>query len=130
MPPAYSTEELSAGDLVRRLEERGIPSTIEQDADSWYCVFWAPRPGDGVRERVATGSAETQPLAICRALLNLPLVGSGKRLRLRRASRGWVPDESAPHPAFAGRAASADGTESSKMEEVNRPFEPARAQES
>lgn len=104
VPPTYSTEEPPASDLVQRLEDCGITASIEQDADSWYCVFWAPGPGDSTKERVASGSAAARPLAICRAVLNLPLVGSGKRLRLRRASRGWIPDEAGPHPAFAAPA--------------------------
>jgi hypothetical protein len=99
--PSYSTEEPKADDLVRRLETHGITASIEQNADTWYCVFWSPQPGDGKRERVATGSAAARPLAICRAVLNLPLSGTGKRLRLRKAARGWIPDEGGPRPVFA-----------------------------
>lgn len=87
-PLAYSTDECAADALTAVLEKRSITSTVEHDADYWYCVFWAPRPGDGVLERVASGSAVLRPLAICRAVMNLPLTGSGNRLRLRRASRG------------------------------------------
>ena len=129
--PQYSTEESLAADLVMRLESRGITASVEQDADSWYCVVWAPRPGDGREERVASGSATTRPLAVCRAVLNLPLVGTGKRLRLRRASRGWIPDESALHPAFAAPSPSgsptAEPTDSQVADDDDRSFEPARA---
>jgi hypothetical protein len=132
MTPRYSTEESPAADLVRRLENQGITAAIEQDADSWYCVFWAPRPGDGTKERIASGSAEARPLAVCRAVLNLPLVGTGKRLRLGRASRGWIPDETAPHPAFAdpsesGPSAIEERTSSLVVEDDDRSFEPSRA---
>ena len=99
-PLAYSTDECTAEALTALLEKRGITSTVEQDADYWYCVFWAPRPGDGVLERVASGSAALRALAICRAVMNLPLTGRGSRLRLRRASRGWIgPDDAEPRPA-------------------------------
>jgi hypothetical protein len=132
MTPRYSTEESPAADLVRRLENQGITAAIEQDADSWYCVFWAARPGDGTKERIASGSAEARPLAVCRAVLNLPLVGTGKRLRLRRASRGWIPDEAAPHPAFAdppesGPAPLAERAGSLVMDGEDLTLEPSRA---
>jgi hypothetical protein len=131
-PPRYSTEESLAADVLERLENRGITASIEQDADSWYCVFWAPRPGDGTNERIATGSAAARPLAVCRAVLNLPLAGTGKRLRLRRASRGWIPDEAAPHPALAVRSERrpepiGERSGSQVMDGDDRSVEPARA---
>lgn len=119
-PLAYSTDESAADALIALLEKRDITATVERDADSWYCVFWAPRPGDAVKERVASGSAALRPLAVCRAVLNLPLTGSGTRLRLRRSSRGWVgPDETGPR-----RVASDDGGES--LADAKSP-EPTRA---
>jgi hypothetical protein len=131
-PPHYSTEESPASDLVQRLEDRGIAASMEQDDGLWYCVFWAPRPGDSTKERVASGSAAARPLAICRAVLNLPLVGSGKRLRLRRASRGWIPDEAGLHPAFTAAAEdgvppSEGGTDSPVVDGDDRFLEPSRA---
>jgi hypothetical protein len=131
-PPHYSTEELTASDLVQRLEDRGIAASMEQDDGLWYCVFWAPRPGDSTKERVASGSAAARPLAICRAVLNLPLVGSGKRLRLRRASRGWIPDEAGLHPAFALPADGdlppiSEGADSPVADADDRFLEPSRA---
>jgi hypothetical protein len=126
-PPQYSTEESQAADLVQRLEGHGITANLEHDADSWYCVFWAPRPGDGTKERVASGSAAARPLAICRAVLNLPLAGAGKRLRLRRASRGWIPDEGGPHPAFAATTKGEQPESPVASDEDERCPEPSRA---
>lgn len=126
-PPQYSTEESQAADLVRRLEAQGITAIIEQDADSWYCVFWAPRPGDGTKERVASGGAAARPLAICRAVLNLPLSGAGKRLRLRKASRGWIPDEGGPHPAFAASTKGGQSENPVACDADERSLEPSRA---
>jgi hypothetical protein len=105
--PPYSTEETAAQELVVRLDRQGITATFEQDGDYWYCVFWGPRAGDGVKERVSSGSALTRPLAICRAVLNLPLSGSGKRLRLRIASRGWI-GSGAPGPTASLERGKAD----------------------
>jgi hypothetical protein len=102
-PPSYSTEESPAAELLARLEAHGITACIEQDADSWYCVFWAARAGDETKERIASGGAPARPLAICRAVLNLPLSGAGKRLRLRKAVRGWIPDDGGPRPAPASK---------------------------
>jgi hypothetical protein len=117
---AYSTDERAADALAARLEEKGIKATLEQDSEAWYCVFWAPRPGDDVAERVASGSAASRPLAICRAILNLPLSGSGRHLHLRRTSRGWIgPDETGPR-----RVASDDG--GAGLGDAESP-EPARA---
>jgi hypothetical protein len=111
-PLAYSTDDGAADALTAHLEERGIAATFEQDADYWFCVFWSPRSGDALLERIASGTAPTRPLAICRAVLNLPLVGSGKRLRLRRTTRGWIgPEDAAPRAieAEAGRSTHGDG---------------------
>jgi hypothetical protein len=126
-PPRYSTDESRAADLVQRLEGHGITANLEHDADSWYCVFWAPRPGDETKERVASGSAAARPLAICRAVLNLPLAGAGKRLRLRRASRGWIPDEGGPHPAFAATTKGEQPESPVASDEDERCPEPSRA---
>jgi hypothetical protein len=111
-PLAYSTDEVAAEALRAHLEKRSIAATLEQDADHWYCVFWSSRSGDAVMERIATGTAPTRPLAICRAALNLPLVGSGNRLRLRRTTRGWIgPEDAAPKAIEAedGRSTRGDG---------------------
>jgi len=89
-PLPYSTDEHAADGLMSRLERVGLTAELEQEKDHWYCVFWAPRRGDGQKERIASGSALERPLAICRAVLNLPLSGSGSKLRLRSASRGWI----------------------------------------
>lgn len=99
-PPPYSRDEAAADSLATLLATLGIEPSLERDGDSWYCVFRAAQAGDGVKERIASGSATTRALAICRAVLNLPLSGTGSRLRLRRASRGWIGDEDA-HPRAA-----------------------------
>jgi hypothetical protein len=123
-PLAYSTDEGAADALTAHLEKRGIAATLERDADYWYCVFWSPRSGDAVMERIATGTAPTRPLAVCRAAMNLPLVGSGNRLRLRRTTRGWIgPEDAAP------RAVGADGGRSTRPDE-DRLERPRAAQES
>jgi hypothetical protein len=110
--PPYSTDEAAAGELASRLESQGITSTFERDGDHWYCVIWTPRQGDGVKERIASGSARTRPLAICRAVLNVPLIGSGNRLRIRTASRGWIGrDTSASEPRDGKRSADVIGME-------------------
>jgi hypothetical protein len=98
-PPFYSTQDFASDDLVTRLRSHGIEAELEQDGDTWYCIFWASLPGDGVRERVASGSADTRALAICRAVLNLPISGTGRRLHLRTASRGWIGDDEFPRAA-------------------------------
>jgi hypothetical protein len=122
-PLAYSTDEGAADALTAHLEKRGIAATFEQDADHWYCIFWTPRSGDAVMERIASGAAPTRPLAICRAALNLPLVGSGNRLRLRRTTRGWIgPQDAAP------RAIEAEAGRSTRGEE-DRLERPRTAQE-
>lgn len=99
-PPPYSRDEAAADSLAARLEALGIEPSLERDGDYWYCVFRATQAGDGVKERIASGSATTRALAICRAVLNLPLSGTGSRLRLRRASQGWIGDDEA-HPRAA-----------------------------
>jgi hypothetical protein len=110
--PPYSTDETAADELASRLEAQGITSTFERDGNHWYCVIWTPRPGDAVKERIASGSALTRPLAICRAVLNVPLTGSGNRLRIRTASRGWIGrDPSASEPRDGKRGADVIGME-------------------
>jgi hypothetical protein len=99
-PPPYSRDEAAADSLAARLATLGIEPSLERDGDRWYCVFRAAQSGDGLKERIASGSAPTRALAICRAVLNLPLSGTGSRLRLRRASRGWIGDDDA-HPRAA-----------------------------
>jgi hypothetical protein len=119
---AYSTDDRAADRLAARLEEKGIKATMEQASEAWYCVFWASRPGDNVAERVASGSATSRPLAICRAVLNLPLSGSGRHLHLRRTSHGWIgPDEVGPR-----RVAPDCGRESLTDAESPAPARPAR----
>jgi hypothetical protein len=119
--------------LIADLRSRaGLETTFEHDGDDWYCVFWAARPGDGTKERVASGSAPTRSLATCRAILNLPLKGTGSHLRLRRSSRGWIrPDEELrPVPTGSGQDASSADPPGDHLvtDEEERPFAALRAE--
>lgn len=69
--PPYSTSEKAANRLLRRLELQDMPCTIEQIDGVWFCTFWIVFPGS--RERLSTGSGETRPLAIARAVMNARL---------------------------------------------------------
>lgn len=128
-PPFYSTEDAASDVLVTRLRHQGIEAELEQESGNWYCVFWASQQGDGVRERVASGSAEARALAICRAVLNLHLSGTGERLRLRTASRGWIVGDELPH--LVGHApqwtdADAETGPRSESEELREPTRAVR----
>ena len=90
--PSYSTDDRAADAVLSRLATQGLASTFEQDEDKWYCVLWVDGNGDRAKERLATGSAPTRPLAICRAVLNLPLRAKGRSLRLGRSPRGFIAD--------------------------------------
>jgi len=68
--PPYSTDEAAADELTARLEERGLFATCESSDGVWYATLWL---GAGEkRERLATGSGETRPSALSRAVVNLP----------------------------------------------------------
>jgi hypothetical protein len=68
--PPYSTDPTAADQLTARLEGHGISQTCESVQGVWYCTLWIPIAGQ--KERLATGSGETRPLALCRAVVNLP----------------------------------------------------------
>jgi hypothetical protein len=68
--PPYSTDASTANLLVRRLEELGLTVTCELEKPVWHCALAALI--NGARERLATGSAPTRAVAICRAVVNLP----------------------------------------------------------
>jgi hypothetical protein len=83
--PPYSTSEKAANRLLRRLEMQDMPCTIEQIDGVWYCTFWIAFPGS--RERLSTGSGETRPLAIARAVMNARLgMDAGLSARTRGES--------------------------------------------
>ena len=71
----YSTDHAVADRLISRLEESAIIVTWVQAKPFWYCTLAVSV--SGARERIATGTAETRPLALCRAVVNLP---DGRRL--------------------------------------------------
>ncbi len=66
----YSSDPAATDRLVSRLEENAIFITWMQVKPFWYCTL--ATSSSGVRERIATGMAETRPLALCRAVVNLP----------------------------------------------------------
>jgi hypothetical protein len=67
----FSTDPAAADQLIARLERESVFAECEQADGLWYCVLTADVAG--VRERIATGSGETQSLAVCRAVAHLPL---------------------------------------------------------
>ncbi|HYR45712.1 MAG TPA: hypothetical protein VER78_01810 [Thermoanaerobaculia bacterium] len=67
----YSTDPAAADPLIARLGRKSVFAACEKVADLWYCVLTADVAG--VRQRIATGSGETQSLALCRAVAHLPL---------------------------------------------------------
>lgn len=130
-PPAYSTTDAASEDLVGRLRRHGIDAELEHESENWYCVFWASQADDGVRERVATGSAPGRPLAICRAVLNLHLSGTGNRLHLRTASRGWMVGDESPRLVTGERERTERRDDVGVKGGCAEPLEPTRvAQES
>jgi hypothetical protein len=81
-PPAagYSTDPAAADRLISRLEENAIIITWIEAEPFWYCTLAVSV--SGVRERIATGAGPTRPLALCRAVVNLPngrLLSEGKK---------------------------------------------------
>ena len=76
----YSTDPAAADRLISRLEESAIFITWIHAKPFWYCTLAISV--SGVRERIATGTAGTRPLALCRAVVNLPdgrLLSGGKK---------------------------------------------------
>lgn len=67
----YSTDPAVADPLIARLEQDSVFATCEQVGDLWYCLLTADVAG--VRQRIASGSGETRSLALCRAVVHLPL---------------------------------------------------------
>ena len=66
----YSTDPAAADRLISRLEESAFFVTWIQAKPFWYCTLAISF--SGVRERIATGTAATRSLALCRAVVNLP----------------------------------------------------------
>lgn len=65
---AFSTDETSVDRLVSALEKHGFVSSVEQQDGSWWATIWT---SGSKRERLATGSGPSRPLALCRAVVNL-----------------------------------------------------------
>jgi hypothetical protein len=69
--PRYSSEDAAADRLVAQLEREGLRCALSRFGGSWYCVWWRADGPSAPPQRLATGSAATRALAICRAVLNL-----------------------------------------------------------
>ena len=67
---AYSADPVAADRLISRLEKNAIIITWIEAEPFWYCTLAVSI--SGVRERIATGAGPTRPLALCRAVVNLP----------------------------------------------------------
>jgi len=72
VPARYSRDDEAADRLVRELEQRSLRCVVMRVAGTWYCVWWRAGHSDSRPERLATGSAPTRALSICRAVGNLP----------------------------------------------------------
>jgi hypothetical protein len=76
----YSTDPAAADRLISRLEESAFFVTWIEAEPFSYCTLAISF--SGVRERIATGAGATRPLALCRAVVNLPngrLLSGGKK---------------------------------------------------
>ncbi|MCA1579824.1 MAG: hypothetical protein LC796_00235 [Acidobacteria bacterium] len=63
-PPAYSTSPLAADRLLRRMARQGISARVEEWGNLWYCTLLQGE------SRLSSGSGETRPLAISRAVVS------------------------------------------------------------
>jgi hypothetical protein len=77
--PAYSTDNASADLLLWRLAKLGVAFRVQELDGGHFCMLWfgSARPG----RVLTTAHAESRPLAIARAVLELcgdgPWPGSG-----------------------------------------------------
>jgi len=62
----YSTDDASADLLLWRLAQTGVAFKVQRLDGRHLCILWR-----SPRRSVATGSAESRALAICRAILTL-----------------------------------------------------------
>ncbi|MEO8190998.1 MAG: hypothetical protein ABI682_11710 [Acidobacteriota bacterium] len=62
-PPPYSTSPLASDRLLRRLSRQGLSARVEEWGGLWYCTLFQGT------SRIASGSGETKPLAVSRAVL-------------------------------------------------------------
>lgn len=68
--PRYSTDARAADRLIDRLEESSVLVSCALAKPYWYCSLSIN--ASGRRELLATGTGATRPLALCRAVTNLP----------------------------------------------------------
>jgi hypothetical protein len=70
LPPGkvlpYSTDDSTADVLLWKLAQCGVAFKVQRLDGRHFCMLWR-----SPRRAVATGTAETRPLAICRAILAL-----------------------------------------------------------
>jgi hypothetical protein len=84
--PPYSTSDAAADLLLWRLAQTGIAFQVQQFEGLHYCMLWSGSGGPGL----VTASAESRPLSIGRAALDLAARLSGP------GSRRPVPEWRAP----------------------------------
>jgi len=65
--PPYSTSDAAADLLLWRLAQTGIAFQVQQFEGRHYCMLWSGTGGPGL----VTASAESRPLSIGRAALDL-----------------------------------------------------------
>lgn len=65
-----STDARAANGLIARLERHGFFADCERSGNLWYCTLSSSV--GGFRERISTGAGPTRPVALCRAVVNLP----------------------------------------------------------
>jgi hypothetical protein len=68
---AYSTDDKAADRALSYLADDGLSFELNEVDGVWYCYGRSKEKG----HLLATGSAETRPLAVCRAILNLRRFG-------------------------------------------------------
>ena len=67
---SYSTDLRAADELTARLAKLKVVAVCERFGTLWYCALSIDF--GHARERLATGTGKTRPLALCRAVMNLP----------------------------------------------------------
>ena len=83
---SYSTDPAAADRLVSRLEKSAFFVTWIEAKPFWHCTLAISF--SGVQERIATGTARTRTLALCRAVINLPDMVLGSIRRDERPAPG------------------------------------------
>ncbi len=92
-PPPYSTSPLACDRLLRRLSRQGISARVEEWGGLWYCTLFQGT------SRLASGSGETRPLAVSRAVLGCrfgipPPVKTGTPAKIDRTVPRLTAEES------------------------------------